>query len=763
MADHSEQAELRILREAIERLKERVDTLEKTTQISRTEEIDAIESAGQSTVSTPAKPAAAVSPASKPARDLRPTTASVAPKISIPPPPQDLESLKPWARERSSSKESFGQFFGNESWESIVGERWLTWLGSGSLILAVAYFVPWAWQHYQLPAWVRVLLFHVAGLGILAVAKLFSRKQLPQLAQGVAGLGIFTLYAAAYAMHHHYHLGGELSSTITFIDCALITAGAIAIALRANSVAVISLGALGGYLTPQIAYAGSGEYVICFVYLAFLNVALLVCAILRPWQFLKPIAVLATAVMFLDWIVGPLSNTSTIWGTEWLLILHAVIFLVGTTFPAIWWKRTSTDPDLIALAGNSLWFVGATWLLFHQRSEQQLDTVCWGMSALHAAFFAWTYRCVTNIDRMPRLHLAMAIVFFTLAVPLQMRDSLNYLSYAWAAEGLVFSAIAVYFRDRQLARAGVLVLGLALVRAVGIDFRAPPELFGDTQIDRRFLVLFCSGLATMVAGSCYWWVRRIAPPRATKPLEYQTGGRLLAVGNVVAMLSLTCQWDSRLVLVLWTLDAAVVWAVAFYSGGYHARIYALLLSLLLVGGRALYHGFDVNTPFQCLLNDRFGSLALVALLYFVPAWYLRTRVSREEPALSEFEQNVPMLLHVLANAVLLMAISLEIHGWFRGVRDVFGPISTAEQVTHSVAWTIYAGVLVAVGFGLKYRLPRMMGLLGFLLVTLKVFFVDLANLPLILRVLALAALGAMLLLTSFWYQKYSARLESEVS
>ena len=62
---------------------------------------------------------------------------------------------------------------------------------------------------------------------------------------------------------------------------------------------------------------------------------------------------------------------------------------------------------------------------------------------------------------------------------------------------------------------------------------------------------------------------------------------------------------------------------------------------------------------------------------------------------------------------------------------------------------------------LKYRLPRFMGLVGFLLVALKVFLVDLANLPLIFRVIALAVLGGMLLLTSFWYQKFSARLKME--
>jgi len=771
MADDSQQDELRTLREAIERLSERVESLEKTDSLRKDDSVEWIE-IREPTVSNSTSPEP-MSPFAQPVEE-KPQADKVppqfshgdqrvagTPKISKPTLPSELEFSAPSRSNVRSETEDRFRLFGNESLETVVGERWLTWLGSGSLILAVGYFVPWAWQHYQLPAWSRVLVFHLAGLGVLVGAKLLSRKQLPLLAQGVAGLGIFTLYAAAYAMHRQYHLGGDLSSTLTFLDCALITIGAITIALRTNSVAVILLGALGGYLTPLIASSGSGEYVVCFLYLAFLNIALLVCATLRPWQFLKPIAVIATALMFLGWIYNPLCNASAIWGTQWLLVVHAMIFLVGTTWPPIAWRQTSIDADLLALAGNSLWFVGATWLLFHERSEQQLAAVCWAVSALHVVLFAWTYRRVTHADRMPRLHLAMAIVFFTLAMPLQMRDTLHYLAYAWAVEGFVFSAIAVYFGDSQMGRAGIVVLALALGRAVVFDFQAAPELIGKSFVDRRFLVMLGTGLATMAAGSCYRWVRRIAPSREAERLDTNAGAILIALGNLVAMIGMVCQWDSRFVLLVWTLNAALVWAAAFYAGSQHARVYALLLSLILVGGRMLYHGTAAESPFQCLFNQRFGSLVLVALLYFVPAWYYRTRLAVRPPGLTAFEESSPTFLHLLGNAVLITAISLEVHNWFQPIGNQLSQISTAEQASYSVGWAIYAGVLVAVGFMLKYRLPRFMGLVGFLLVALKVFLVDLANLPLIFRVIALAVLGGMLLLTSFWYQKFSARLKME--
>ena len=111
-------------------------------------------------------------------------------------------------------------------------------------------------------------------------------------AAGLVYLGVFTLYAIAFATLRLYKIGNETSA---FLECALITAGAIVVALRASSVAVVLLGALGGYLTPLLISTGGGRHVELFVYLAFLNVALIACSVLRPWNFLKPLTWAAIA------------------------------------------------------------------------------------------------------------------------------------------------------------------------------------------------------------------------------------------------------------------------------------------------------------------------------------------------------------------------------------------------------------------------------------------------------------------------------------
>jgi hypothetical protein len=799
-------------------------------------------------------------------------------------------------------------------WEKVIGEKWMTWVGGFTLLLAIGFAVQWAWERFEAPDWLQVTGVHLLGIGLLVGGYLFHRLKMPILGQAVLGLGIFTLYASGYAALWQYKLWGEQTA---FIEGVAITVLAIAIALRANSPGVILLGALGGYLTPILTSSKSDNYVGLFSYLAFLNVALVACAVWKAWNFVKPLALLATVAMFGLWIAGSTfdaTNSQMVWGTQWFVALHALIFLVGSTVPPLLWKRTSTPADLLALTIGSFFFIGFTWLLFHSHPEQQLALVSWGMTVLHGVLFGVTFARVTNIDRMPRVHLALAAVFFTLAIPLQLDDA-AYWGATWCVEAFVFTAVGVWFRDRQMCVSALIVFLLAAGRLILFDFPSPARDLGETGLDLRFLLFLISGLLGLLASGMYrlipWtlqreadeWLRSIpayltvlgtvlitfAPPlqidnkiylgpawaiealvftavgllvrdrvlcapglvvfavaglrllydagvdlvpividtryggssiESTRSLtstgwdrlflatEFSSlmamlagslywlvpkltwrdqqlyererstiGGSLLAIANLVLMAGLTLQWNGRLVLVLWTLDAAIVWAAGFKLDRLAVRWYATALGIFLVGGRALHEGYQLDGPFQLIFNERFGSLLLVALLYFVFGGLYRWKYGGMgfEALMNVFdgqrkrsasppspEAALDPVLGILGNLTLLTAISFEIHSWYATARQVgwqpFGNMQMAELATYSIVWAIYAAIVVAIGFVVRYPLFRILGLAAFGPIVLKVFFYDLAELKWLPRVLALAVLGLMLLGVSLLYQKFAARL-----
>jgi hypothetical protein len=499
-------------------------------------------------------------------------------------------------------------------------------------------------------------------------------------------------------------------------------------------------------------------------------VALVGCAVLRGWSFLKPLALAATMLMFFAWLGSGAFRAQRLdetWSTQWLLTLHWAIFLLGATLPPLVWQRRSNWFDLAALSVGSLWFVGTTWILFHQREGQQLALVCWGMTLLHLALFGATFNRVTNADRMPRTHLALAGIFFILATPLQLEDSLSYLALAWSAQGAMLAIVGLWFRDRAIAVASLLVYLLATMRLL-FDYVAPPELLG--VVDRRFLMFEVCALLMLVGGASYFALGRVLPKTPDDATFWRPlGGLLLAGGNVLAMIGLTLQWDSRLVLLLWTIDAALIWAAGFWLKQMPVRVYALLLSIFFVGGRVLFHNDDVATPFVLLANARFGTLLLVALLYLGASWAYRRVALGNDLETRLFNDVGPKLLDpalaIAGNVVLLTALSLEIHSWFdAAVASGLAPfrdMRMAELAAYSILWAVYAATAVVVGMLLRWPTLRVIGLAGLAITLLKVFFVDLSSLQLFPRILALAVLGMMLLGVSFLYQKFRRAQQAE--
>jgi uncharacterized membrane protein len=164
------------------------------------------------------------------------------------------------------------------------------------------------------------------------------------------------------------------------------------------------------------------------------------------------------------------------------------------------------------------------------------------------------------------------------------------------------------------------------------------------------------------------------------------------------------------------------------------------------------------------VNDRFGTLLLAALVYLAASWmYRRMTVNGDNNVEARlFDAAEPKLLDpalaVLGNLVLLVALSLEIRSWFDALagRSVAGinNMQMAEQAAYSMLFAVYAAAAVVVGMLLRWPTLRVIGLAGLALTLLKVFFVDLASLELMPRILALAVLGIMLLGVSFLYQKF---------
>ena len=121
--------------------------------------------------------------------------------------------------------------------------------------------------------------------------------------------------------------------------------------------------------------------------------------------------------------------------------------------------------------------------------------------------------------------------------------------------------------------------------------------------------------------------------------------------------------------------------------------------------------------------------------------------------------NAPPILTGLGTVLAFLLVNIEIADYFSepGSTLTFQFSGNfARDMTYSIAWAVFALVLLVIGIAKRARAPRYAGL-GLLGVTiLKLFFHDLARLDQLYRIGAFVAVAAIAMLASFAYQRFYA-------
>ncbi len=111
------------------------------------------------------------------------------------------------------------------------------------------------------------------------------------------------------------------------------------------------------------------------------------------------------------------------------------------------------------------------------------------------------------------------------------------------------------------------------------------------------------------------------------------------------------------------------------------------------------------------------------------------------------------LLAVVAVALALGYLSLQVMRIYHGPILTEGPTTDAEQYTYSAVWLAFGVVLLAAGIYLRSLPVRVASAAVVLLTVFKVFFVDMSDLTGIYRALSFIGLGAVLMGIGWFYQR----------
>ncbi len=389
------------------------------------------------------------------------------------------------------------------SLESRIGSQWFNRIGILAVLIAAAWFLKLAIDNHWIGPLGRVLIGLVAGAGLIAWSERFRTRGYAAFSYSLKAIGSGVLYLSLWAAFSLYHLVG---SPVAFAAMIAVTAfnGFLAWAQDAELLALYAI--VGGFSTPLLLATGENHEVALFSYLLLLNLAVLALVALRPWSRLLCAAFLGSVFFFVSWSTQ--YYTQDEFSTTAFFL--AFFFLIFAWAPRL--VRLEVEGggrhaswDHLALVVVPLANAGLGFFAYYLMIEGagSADAMPW-VAVAFAAFYLLLLRLPArgviqgSAEATSTLHLTIAVVFLTIAIPLKTRG--RWLTIGWLAEGAALMWLARRVESGLLRFLAVLCLVLGLIALVTVN---PPAsltpIFNERFATYLFAIAACALVAWMAA------------------------------------------------------------------------------------------------------------------------------------------------------------------------------------------------------------------------------------------------------------------------
>jgi hypothetical protein len=202
-------------------------------------------------------------------------------------------------------------------WENLVGIRLFSWIAGIALVLSAVFLFKYSVEHGWLRPAVRAALGLGTGAGLLILCEMRIARAYRFTANAMDGAGIAILYATLFSLYARWQLW---SATAAFGGMLLVTAIAVFLSTRRDSIFIALLGLIGGFATPALLSSGENRPIALFSYLLLLNGGISWIAWKKRWPMLTALSVTLTVLYQWVWVERFLTSAQ--------LPLAAGIFLV---------------------------------------------------------------------------------------------------------------------------------------------------------------------------------------------------------------------------------------------------------------------------------------------------------------------------------------------------------------------------------------------------------------------------------------------------
>lgn len=474
-----------------------------------------------------APPVVAAASSGVPAALSQPAPPPAVPVAGFPQPPQARPFQTPVSPPRFGHQDQVARE-DSRSLESRIGSQWFNRVGILAMLIGVAWFLKLAFDNHWIGPLGRVFIGLLAGAALIAWSERFEKRGFTAFAYSLKAIGSGTLYLSLWAAFSVYAL---MPAWAAFGAMILVTAfnGYISWSRNAELLALYAIA--GGLTTPLLVSTGANHEVTLFSYLLILDIAVLVLVALRPWSRLLFAAFAGTVFFIAGWWSTFYSVEQEV-RTAFFLTCFFLIFAFAPRLARIKVDEygTSSAWDKLAIVLLPILNAALAFLAFY--SLPSSVTADWAgpwIAVAFAAFYLFLLRLPTRgvLQASPALlsalHLATAIVFLTIAIPLKTHG--RWMTIGWLVEGAVLIWVARRVGQVLLRIFALLCLALGLGALLLVDTPA-----ATTPIFNERFGTFCVGIA--VFAFVAWLARHSTADEAVEPLLRWP---LLAAGAVLAV------------------------------------------------------------------------------------------------------------------------------------------------------------------------------------------------------------------------------------
>ena len=661
--------------------------------------------------------------------------------------------------------------------EFAVATTWLIRIGVLILVIGIGFFLKYSIAKGFIGPVGRVLLATATGGALIAGGLRLFKGRYGLLGQGLAGAGFATLYFSFFTAHQpDYAIIGTIPAFALMI---LVTAVAGVVAVRFNSLLVAVLGLLGGYGTPLMIPTGNASVVGLFSYVLLLGLGMFFIASRKNWRLLHYLSFLATSLLVLMATEKDFQPVRFWEFMPFILAFFALFSSVTFVYQLIH-RRTATLLELLFLFLNAAVFVGFAVHYIEARFDREaIAVLTLGLAAFYIVHVVVFLKRGIHDRGLLLSFVGLAAFFVAITLPLVL--SKGWITVSWALQAFVMLWIASKMKSEFLRQLAYLLYLVVLARLAIFDFHGQFDGIRGEVTAKEYALSFVERLfifgipigSFFAAGRLFrhegegdpaW---RVGESNDIRPLPGQSGVGRFCFWIVVALTFIYLNFE------VWnTMD----------------RLFDPLMrpgmTLVWVGlGALLLREMTVNQSGLAKVLFRILGLALVVKVFVFDFLYWNPGF---DMAFARRDVTEGFLIRVLNYGaviffLLFAARSLTKRESYAGDAGIFGYAALAGAFLYSsleiwtglsrflpefrmgglsIFWSLFAIALLLAGI-LKGRAAlRGVGLVLLAGTILKVFFVDLAGLDQLYRIIAFIVLGIVVLVGSFLYFKFSSRFET---